>query len=591
MAASLKDVKNQAFDYIIIGGGAAGLTLAARLSEDTDKTVCVLEAGGANLDDLAILRPGGYGTHFGNKAYDWARETTKQTLLSDRVCPLNSGRGLGGSSAINFMVYTKPPANELDDIERLGNPGWNWTNLQHYMNKAVSLIEPTQEFKDSLGIRGLSDLNRDGPLLLAYPPIASGIEPIMRDTMHNLGITDARRPFGGETTGTYITPNTRDPKTQSRTYSVTAYYLPNVGRRNLTVLVNAHATRVITEGVDGDVTATGAEFEHNGEVHVVYARKEVIVSSGAMGSPQVLELSGIGDKRLLERLGISVKVDLPGVGENMQEHILSGVTYELDPSRVFNTFDALRDPEQLAEHVKLYESGKGLFTLGIIGFSFLPVETISPHVEAIYKNAKEDLAKTNPSAGLDAQYDIQLRRIAPGSDSAPQCEFICNPLVLSWPNPPVQGRKYFTVSLSLNQLFSRGTVHVASSDPRDAPEINPHYFEHDVDLQIFTEMVKFARKLATVSPMKDIVVSELNPGPAIQTDEQIRTWLKETFLTTWHTASTCSMLPREKDGVVDNKLKAGLIEFALPRLTQFFVAMAYGIAEQAADIIKGKLKL
>ncbi|KAJ3540564.1 hypothetical protein NM688_g6209 [Phlebia brevispora] len=556
MTATLQDVKDRSFDYIIAGGGAAGLTLAARLSEDASKTVCVLEAGGANLNDPLILRPAGYGSHFGNRSYDWAHETTKQKLLNDRVCSWNRGRGLGGSSAINFMVYTKPGAEEMNDIERLGNPGWNWKNFQKYVQKSEGYVDPTPETLKHIELPDVTGLGRHGPLAVSYPPIASGLEKLSCDAMHTLGLCGAPKPFDGDVTGAYLTPNTRDPKTHTRSYSVTAYYLPNVDRPNLIILVNAHVRRVVTEQGSGEnLTATGVEFEYEGKVHVAHAKSDVILSAGTLRSPQILELSGIGRADVLFKIGVPQKVDLPGVGENMQEHIVVSASHELKDDADITTFDCLRDPVQLAKQIELYEHGTGVFTMGIIGFAFLPLSMFSPNAQQIYDTAKafmENIDKTTAPPGLLDQYEVMLERLMPGNDSSPGCEFLCFPGMFSQPNPPKEGKKYVSLSMSLNHLFSRGTIHCVSKDPAQEPEIDAHYFERNVDLQVYTEMFRLIRKLAETSPLKEVIVSELNPGPRVQTDEQIQEWLKQSFTTTW--------------------------------------PVVYSLAEQAADIIKGQFR-
>ncbi|KAI0684709.1 4-nitrobenzyl alcohol dehydrogenase-like protein [Cytidiella melzeri] len=253
-----------------------------------------------------------------------------------------------------------------------------------------------------------------------------------------------------------------------RSYSTTAFYVPNKDRENLNVLITATVRRVLfTPEQSGNLIATSVEFEHGGKVYEVNAKQEIIVSAGTLGSPHILNLSGIGRRDVLEKAGIPLKLELPGVGENVQEHIMSQLSY--DPSK--------------------------------------------------------------------------------------------------------PGRRYSTLCMAVNYLWSRGTIHSTSSDPKKMPEIDPHYFERDM-------------------------VEELNPGPEVESDEQLTKWIRETFSTVWHTSSFCSMLPKDKGGDVDNNLKVyGITNL---RVVNFSVvplhvgthtqSTVYGIAEQAADIIKGKFE-
>ncbi|EMD41655.1 hypothetical protein CERSUDRAFT_79287 [Gelatoporia subvermispora B] len=599
MTATVEEVTEHSFDYIICGGGTAGLTLAARLSEDPDITVLVLEAGQANLNDPVILRPGSYGVHFANPNYAWPYQTSKQTGLLGLEPWWFRGKGLGGTSGINFMVWTKPPAEEINDWERLGNPGWNWGNYVTYLNRSEGFVPPSPEVQQRLHMKlGDWSLGKDGPVKVSFPGTINEVELTVMETLKNFGIHEAPLPLDGNPNGSFLVPNNYDPITHTRSYAATAHYLPNQNRRNLTVLVSAHVSRVITERAsDGPHAATGVEFYYEDKPLIAHARKEVIVSAGALKSPHILELSGIGDKSLLHKIGIPVKIDLPGVGNNVQEHILGLMSWELRDDVDFQSLDILRDLGEAERQIELHADGKGVHTLGVVGLSFSPLRKITAKADAIISAAKARIleqADTYPPGRLE-QFKIHLERL---ENDAPMCEIITFSGFMSGPNPPEPGKKYLSIFASLNQCWSRGTIHATSNDPQQEPEFDPHYFEEEIDKQLWFELIKFTRNLGKTAPLKDLIVKETNPGLDVVDDDDLWKWSQKELSTTWHTASSCSMLPRDKGGVVDHELKVhGTSNIRVVDLSVVPLhfeahpqATVYAIAEQAADIIKGKFR-
>ncbi|KAI0089317.1 hypothetical protein BDY19DRAFT_945207 [Irpex rosettiformis] len=605
MVNALEEIADQSFDYIVVGGGTAGLVLAARLTEDPNVSVAVLEGGDANLDDPNILRTGVYAGGFLQPKYDWAHMTTKQKLLAERSVHLARGRGLGGSSGMNFNVWQRPPSDELDDWERLGNPGWNWANVHKYIKKAEGFVEPPAATQDILNIPCKNwDVGREGPLPISFPLTTTELEKHLQQACVDVGIPRAVDPYGGKPSGAYYSLCTYDPTNFSRSYSAPSYYTPNEGRTNLKVLVNAHVNSVQTEkGANGNLVATGVDFTHGGKTYSVKAKKEVLLSAGGLQSPVILERSGIGRKDVLEKAGIPVKLELPGVGENLQEHIVGVTAYELKDSVEWPTFEMSRDATTIDAQLELYKQGKGSFCLGVMNVAFTPVENVTSKVDELHRKAKEYIAsldKDTLAPGLLEQFEIQLERLkAGGAQAGPGCEFIITPGMIVAPGPMPPGKKYLGIAPGLNHMFSRGTIHVVSNDPTVVPDIDPHYFEHGVDLDIFVEMVKLARKMSQSPALKDYVAHEIIPGAAAESDEQIAGFLKQFFSTTWHTAGTCSLLPKEKHGVVDTHLKVygtdniRVIDMSIIPLhfAAHPQAVVYGIAEMAADLIKGDLKI
>ncbi|KIK69071.1 hypothetical protein GYMLUDRAFT_91470 [Collybiopsis luxurians FD-317 M1] len=601
------DRVDRTFDYIVIGGGTAGLTLASRLSENPDWSVLVLEAGNSHLDDHPLItRPAQYGMQFLNPEYDWAFKTAPQKFSDNREYLWSRGKGLGGSSAMNFSVWTHPPKEDVDNWEKLGNPGWNWANYEKYSTRALTYtpLEPNTNISVSSEAYNVWDHNKargNGPLHITHPRRLLEIDGQMHQTLLNMGHQKSPAPYHGETEGTYLALSNVHHELHCRTYSATASALH---RPNFFVLVGANVTAIISSSSAEDkLEATGVEFHHvsDDKLHRVFIRKEVILSAGALKSPQILELSGIGRPDVLSKLGIAVKVPLDGVGENVQEHQFIGCSFELKDDYVEDTYDLMLDEIQRAKHEKLYSENEGIHMTGVVQIAFAPLKTITSEAEAMYaaeeNKIRQDIEEGKYPPGLAEQYEIQLQRARKG---ALDCELISLTGVFSGPKTPRPGKKYYTILGFPNHNFSRGTIHISSIDPHEHPVMDPHYFEHEIDLQIFIKEVRYIREIVQNAPLKDLLsddpsAMELNPGPEVQTDEEIASWLKQTFSTAWHTIGSLSMLPKEKNGVVDPTMKVygtknirvvdlSVVPMQIAAHTQ---ATAFTIAEQAADIIKG----
>ncbi|KDQ20124.1 hypothetical protein BOTBODRAFT_51464 [Botryobasidium botryosum FD-172 SS1] len=581
-----------------LGIQTAGLALAARLSEDSAVTVCVLEAGHDNFDEPATMIPSQYGIHFGNPQFDWDFSTIPQPHSNNNVFRWQRGKGLGGTSAMNFSLYMRPPTFDIDAIERLGNPGWNWKRYLQYSKKAETFQQPTPEEVETHQCYINSDyMGKEGPLRIGLPFKVSQCDIITRKTFNNLGVKTQTDPISG----VWQPLTSMDRQTGIRSYSVTAYYKVNQSRKNLTVLTRAPARKLIlTTADDGfhtshGVTATSVEFTYGDQVCTVHAHKEVILCAGALKSPQILELSGIGDPKVLQPLGIDVVVDHPGVGSNMQDHKMICSTFELANPGKWETFDGLSDPEYAREQRTLYSSSmQGIHRIGFGTIAFVPLRFVNS--EVLDENIASLTAKVQSEMdqGLKEQWALQLEAL--GRDDIPDCEFITSLRFSPASGHQYEhGKKYMSVFGVLNHPISRGTVHVTSSNPSETPAIDSHYFEHEEDLRMIVEMLKFLRKLPETEPFKSMVETEFTSDLAYASDEDLRERVKDKVSTIWHTAGTCSMLPRERGGVVDPQLKVyGTTNIRVVDLSILPLhvnahpqATVYSIAEQAADIIKG----
>ncbi|KAJ7454339.1 GMC oxidoreductase [Mycena galericulata] len=587
---------SEEFDYVIIGGGTAGLAVASRLSEDPTVTVLVIEAGEANIGDPNILVPAQYGQSFTNPKYDWAFLTEKQKFSNDKQYLWSRGKGLGGSSGLNFYAWSKPPAADVDAIEKLGNPGWNWSEYLKYSQRSETFHPPAKEQTDiyphtyETKFHGTS-----GPIHTTIPFHFHVVDELFQQTMINKGLKAIEDPYGGDITGTWIANANLDPSDWTRSYSTTGYYLPARDRPNLKVLTESTVTRILfDEAKTGDpLTAKGVEYVQNASTIQVKAKSEVILSAGAIQSPQILELSGIGRPEILARIGVDVRIQLDGVGENVQEHVFMSVSYELAGSPP--TYDRMRDADYAAEARRLHAEGRGPQRMGITSFAYFPLSAATPDATALVERAAADAKLREPlPPGLRDQFNLQLECLR--DDSAPDLEIVAFPgfFTTSIPEPE---KTYITLIAVLNHPFSRGTIHARSSDAFDNPSIDPHYFEHDFDLESLVQHVKYIRTMAETEPLKSGVLREVDPGPDCVNDQDIREYIKNNLSTTWHTVGSCSMLPREsreKQGVVDPELKVygtsnlRVVDVSIVPLhiAAHTHATAYMIAEKAADLIR-----
>lgn len=597
-------------DYLIVGGGTSGLIVAARLSEDPNVKVGVVEAGPYHEHDPEINIPGMRGLALGNPKFDWNFSTLPQKELDGRVVPQNRGKGLGGTSAINFLLAIRPAEEEVDAFEKLGNPGWNWKNLLGYMKRSEHLHEPshlTPEKAVEYAVGPEPGLyGHDGPVAKSFPTHVTDLHSKMLDALEKLGVPRNPSQAAGKPVGAFLTPSTVNPSTATRSYAANTYFAPNSGRENLLVLTEAQVTKVHLEaGPNGMQKATGVSFIRDGITTTVNVKREIIVSAGSFQTPQVLELSGIGNKSRLQALGIETKIDAPGVGENLQDHAIITTIVEVDPK--IETLEMLTDPEHMAAQQKLYGTQQGILAAvptSLVAFASGKALGSDADIRkweslASVESTPEIFTETPAPVkkGIQKQYGI----ISKWADQDwPIAQFIHWNGHLPVPGlTPGPGQRYISVVSTYAHPLSRGSVHITSADPLAPPAIQQNYLANPADLDILTKCLRLTLKMYDTKPLSDSVVKKVYPTYSADVDEETaRNHVKQCLGALWHPVGTAAMLPREDGGVVDPSLlvygtsNLRVVDCSvIPIIVSAnIVTLAYAIGEKAADIIKSANK-
>ncbi|THH06075.1 hypothetical protein EW146_g9725, partial [Bondarzewia mesenterica] len=516
-------------------------------SEDPQVLVGVIEAGEYVQDMPQINIPGMAGSGVMNKRIDWCFTSVPQATANGRVIDQPRGKVLGGSSALNLLVAGRASAEEYDALEALGNPGWNWNGLLKYFKKSETLHYPPADLATKYEIGWHPHFHgSDGPLQLTYPRYVWDLHKPWAQTLDRLGIPNNPEPSGGNNAGSTFIAGCVDPVSATRSYSTTAYYEPNQQRKNLVVLPQAQATRVLFDSTASPVVATGVEYFANGSKYTAHASQEVVLSAGSLQTPQLLELSGIGDATLLKKFGIHTVVDLPAVGENLPS------TFETTDE--WATSDLFRDPALRAKEMDLYVTKKeGRFSSAHSAYAFLPLRTFCDPktVQSMKAEIANDPFYTTTS-GLRKQIEYLTTWF--DNPAHPQIEMIQNPQMRPGAGVAEPGKKYQTLMACNMHPLSRGSVHIQSRDPLSQPAIDPGYLRNPLDLAVLVLAVRFARQLTAAAPLSSTIVRECAPGADAQTDEQIAEFVKNTLSPVYHPVGSASMLPREDGGVVDPRL-------------------------------------
>ncbi|TXT11199.1 hypothetical protein VHUM_01950 [Vanrija humicola] len=600
ITSNVADVVGKNFDFVIVGGGLAGLTAASRLSEWSNFTVLVVEAGGDGSDvQLQMEVPGfSYMKGLTSTAYGWNFTTVNQTDCNNLVKRWPLARGLGGSAAVNGMFWGRASAEEYDSWAAL-NPGgeqtWNWAEVDKYIKKSENYVPPEPAQAAQFHIPGdASAHGKGGPIQIGHTQYIYPITENWIPTWQALGFT-AKDLADGDTHGVTITPSTLNPVNQTRSDSLRSYIHALPPRSNLVILTGQQGTKLLFNGTKdskGNAAATGVEFQAapGAPVYTVNVTKEVILTSGTVGTPKLLQLSGVGPANILTPLGITPIVDLP-VGYNLQDHVATNLQ--------FNTVAGVETWYNLATTPALQEEALAIWKANRTGpltyvneatgyitatdANVVAQATIDINATIAALTAKHSLP-ANVQKGLAAQYALQQKWL---KTKVGQVEVILHLWGANAQNIVIQ--------VAVQHGYTRGTAFISSADPFAAPLIDPAYFAVEADLALAHSGFEFVRKLAATQPLAGVLTGESTPGANV-TGDALTAYIKNTAGTEFHPMGTASMLPRDDGGVVDTNLIVYgtsnvrvLDSSIIPiEISAHLMATTYGIAEKGADIIKGQ---
>jgi len=506
-------------DYVVVGAGTAGCILANRLSVEPDIRVALLEVGG--MDSNPAIYEKGLNAMFSlwnpRGAENWGYATVPQAGLNDRAIDIARGKVLGGSSAVNAMIYIRGNRRDFDAWSRLGNSGWSYEEVLPYFKKSETYHGSASQYHGDNGPVSVIDYQKPSAASHAFVEAAAELGATQKYNDFNAANQEAGAGF-------YQSTRTIDGL---RVSGASAFVRPILERKNFQLLPQVRATRLIFE--NGRVC--GVEYAGPNGVQTIRAEREVVLCCGAFETPKLMMLSGLGPAAQLAMHGISVRFDLPGVGANLQDHLLLGVGYEslmpLDP------------PTMLAE--------AGLFMW-------------------------------TPS-GVD--------------QTSPDLQYFFGPVQFLAPEYMTSGAG-FTFAPILSQPRSRGTVTLASSDPAALARIDPQYLSRDEDVAVLEYGIRYARELAHTSAFNKLRGRELAPGEAVTSASDLRDYIRKVASTVWHPVGTCRM-GSEREAVVDDQLKVHGVDglriadaSIMPRLVNGNPnAAIMMIAEKAADMMRG----
>lgn len=531
-------------DYVIVGAGSAGCVLANRLTEDPDTRVILLEAGGKDWNPYIHI-PAGYIKLLDHPTITWGFKADKDSGLNGREIPYPRGRVLGGSSSINGMIYIRSQPEDYDHWAQLGNRGWGANDVFPFFRKA----ENWDGKADDVHAKGgplFTSLTRDQPEL-CKAAVEAGREMgwEYREDLNNL-------PHG---LGDHIGWVQQTRGGRFRASAARSYLRPAMGRPNLQVVTNAMAHRLVLDGK----RAVGVEFSRgDGALERADAGAEVIVSGGAIGSPHILQLSGIGDPDHLGRIGVGVNHALPGVGKNFQDHFIVRVTADVKNISTLN--ERSRGIRFAGELIKYAVQGRGMLTYA--------ASLLAASVKALPESATPDVQALFSSGSF-----------APG------------------PKRKLDTKPGMTSGLWQMRPESRGTVEARSVDPREQPSINPNYLAEDRDQRTVIAAVRLARDWFNAPALKRYVIAENVPGEDVQTDDELLHYARQFGTTVFHATCSCRMGP-DPMSVVDDRLRVHGMEglrvidaSVMPAVTSTNTnAPTIMIAEKGAEMLKEDAK-
>ncbi|KAL3442657.1 hypothetical protein BJX65DRAFT_312566 [Aspergillus insuetus] len=576
------------YDYVIIGGGVSGLTVANRLSENPKNSILVIEAGDFDQDEDYIVIPGLAGEAIGT-TYDWNLTYVANPDAAGRAPSIPQGKAVGGSSLLNRMVFDRGSSADYDRWRALGNRGWGWKDLLPFFKKSETFTPPTDEIQAEWNatydptVHGSS-----GPIQSSYTPWIWPSTKHFIKALTGLGIRIPKDGASGDAVGLYFSPHNQDPVTATRSDARRGYWEAASHRPGLSLLSGRTVTRLVTKQTPKGPKVTGVEFVSSKckSPTVVKVSKEAILAAGALHTPQLLQVSGIGDPAILSPLNISTMAKVPGVGRNFQDHVYVPVIFNFNfPLTSANLTSNATFAAEARELYNTHKTGPYADATGDF-LAFLSTDSFTSQTDPLHKLASAQ----DPSSYLDADtprsvqrgYAAQHKLLTAGLIATNQAQ-----IEVLWADG--------TFVIGLQHPFSRGSVRPASStEPLAAPLADAAFLRNPLDVAILIEAIKFARIVAHTPELASFNPVELVPGAAVASDAELETYIRGAAESLFHPSGTCAVGKLEDGGVVDTEFRVhGVKGLRVVDASVFPVLPAahiqssvYAVAEMAAEAIK-----